>query len=172
MAKSIPLSVRISADDATFLAEVEIQDAVTPSDKLRAILADARQRASGSDDIASALALVERMLRPVLHRILSAQREQGLRSDFVLELYARLPELFAGLLAAGAAATGGATGMRKWEAGIADQVFAFIEEMLKLGLVSQSRTYSSTLIRDRLKPSLEILRLLETAQSTNEGEAR
>ena len=172
MSKSIPLSVRITADDATFLAELEIADAITPSDKLRAILADARQRASGSDDVASALALMERMLRPVLHRLMAAQREQGLRSDFVLELYERLPELFAGMLAAGAAVSGGATGMRKWEAGIADQVFAFIEEMLRLGLVSQTRAYNETLIRDRLKPSLEILRLLETASNTSEGEAR
>ena len=41
--KTVPLSVRISHDDAEYIAGLKIDDALTPSDKVRAIIRDARK---------------------------------------------------------------------------------------------------------------------------------
>ena len=48
--KSVPLSVRVSPDDARFISQIDIAGAATPSDKVRALLADARKRREGFSD--------------------------------------------------------------------------------------------------------------------------
>ena len=54
MPRRIPLSVRITDADAAFLAQYKAEGATTPSEKLRALLADARRDAEGAtDDVSS-----------------------------------------------------------------------------------------------------------------------
>ena len=42
--RSVPLSVRVAPEDADFISRVEIAGAETPSEKVRALLAEARRR--------------------------------------------------------------------------------------------------------------------------------
>ena len=52
-----PLSVRLSEDDTSFLSKLEIDGAVTASDKIRGLIRQARQRAEPLDSFPAALAV-------------------------------------------------------------------------------------------------------------------
>lgn len=160
MRKSVPLSVRISDDDAAYLAQFEAPGATTPSEKLRAILAAARERDEGAQDFAGCANVVAEMLRPAMGHVRRAQREAGLRSELVLRVYERMPELMAELLSAAPETENGRRALEDLERRIADQIFAMMEEILDMGLTSQSRCYSPNLIGERLTPILEILALI------------
>ncbi len=160
MQKSVPLSVRISDDDAAFLARFEAPGAKTPSEKLRAILAAARERDEGARDFTGCANMVTQMLRPGLGRLRRAQRAADTRSEFVLRLYERMPELMAELMSAAPEAEQDREALERLENSLADQLFAMIEEILDMGLTSRSRTYNPSLVRQRLTPILEILELI------------
>jgi len=62
--KSVPVSVRLEPGEAAFLAGLEIGDAHTHSEKLRAIIAAARQRQLGTEDYRSALRVAQKNCPP------------------------------------------------------------------------------------------------------------
>ncbi|MCG8406896.1 MAG: hypothetical protein MI923_16990 [Phycisphaerales bacterium] len=164
MPTNIPLSLRITSDDAAFLAELEVPGARTPSEKVRAILANARRQHRGTKDLVQCLELIQDMMRPSLNKVRAVQADLGLRSDFVLKLYEKVPELLAELVAVKIEA--GDVGeesqvkrLRSLEADLANEVFGLIEEIVNMGLTSKSRTYDPRLIKDRMEPIIEIVEL-------------
>jgi hypothetical protein len=169
MPRSVPLSVRITDDDAAFLAEYRAEGARTPSEKLRAILADARRLQANSDDYAGNAEMITGLLKPAQSRLRTTQHRQKLRSDFVSRLYDRLPELTASLMVGLPSADSDITDMRAYEADLAHQVFGLIEETLDLGLTQSTRTYDPDLISTRLDPILETLDLIRHSR-TSKGE--
>ena len=174
MPKSVPLSVRISDKDAAFLAQLDVPEAKTPSDKLRAILIDARRRHEGVRDFDSCVGMVEDMMRPSANKLRAAQRQNQARSDFLMRLYERLPELVAELTAGvpnpGDTPEEDKHALKQFESVVATQVFSMIEEILDLGLTSQSRSFDPDLIRNRLNPVLEITNLIEVARTRAQEE--
>ncbi len=162
MPKSIPISVRLSDDDVAFLARYEAQGARTPSDKLREIVRSARQRDEGVQDVTACEDLLRSMLRPAERRLRQAQREAGIRSDLVMKLYERLPEMVAELTASAPDADCSAESLKCFEAALSAELFSLIEEIFDLGLTSSSRTYDPDLMKERLAPLLEVARLLES----------
>lgn len=162
MPSNIPLSLRITSDDAAFLAELEMPGAKTPSEKVRAILANARRQHQGTRDFVQCLELVQDMMRPGLNKVRSAQTELGMRSDFVLKLYEKVPEILAELVAVkiepeGASEEQQTRRLRNLEADLANEVFGLIEEIINMGLTSKSRSYDPKLIKDRMEPIVEIV---------------
>ena len=167
MPTSIPLSVRITDEDAEFLATYDAPGARTPSEKIRSLLAAARKRKEGAQDFAAGVELVEDMMRPALHAVRTAQATTATRSEFVLRLYERIPELVAELVSAHPESD--PESLTDFEARLADVIFALIEEILDMGLTSKSRSYDPALIRKRMDPILEILELLRVARKNEKG---
>lgn len=160
MPSSIPLSLRISSEDAAFLAELEISGAKTPSEKVRAILAAARKQHRGSKDISQCLEIIQDMTRPALTNLRAAQADLNIRSDFIVKLYEKIPEILAELVAAEVDTGKDAKAQLKaLEVALATEVFGFIEEVINMGLTSRSRTYDHKLIRNHMEPIIEIVEL-------------
>jgi len=161
MPKSIPISVRLSDDDIAFLARYEVQGARTPSDKMREILRLAREREEGAQDVAACEELLRTMARPAEKGLRQLQREAGIRSDLVMKLYERLPEMLAELVASAPGPKQDAQDLVRFEADLSAELFSLVEEIFDLGLTKPSRTYDPELMDKRLEPILEISRLLE-----------
>lgn len=176
MSRSVPLSVRITDDDAAFLADYKADGARTPSEKLRAILADARKLHDHDDDFAGSVEQLAALMQPALSRLRNGQRAARLRSDFVTRLYERVPELVATLIVGvEVSETTGhppdatkAGSLSAFEADLAQQVFALIEEVLNLGLTQSPRTYDPELINTHAGPVLEILELIRLSKANKE----
>lgn len=169
MPRSVPLSVRITDDDAAFLADYKAEGAKTPSEKLRAILAEARKLQASSEDYAGCTETVAAMLQPAQHRVRNAQRKERTRSDFVARLYERTPELVASLMVGPDDGNKPVDDLKAYEDELAGQVFALIEEILDLGLTQSTRTYDPDLINARSEPILELLDLIRHSKTKKGG---
>ena len=169
--KTASLSVRVDDDDAAFLADLEIGDARTPSEKLRALLHAERRRQEGVNDPLEASDMFRDLLQPAKRRVRKLEAKTGARSDFLTKLYDRLPEI------AGAAFSGAdekakdvANNLAAFEKEMLDEVFALIQETLELGLVTHNRCYDPSGIEKRLAPVLEILELINMSRQRRKGE--
>lgn len=165
MRRNVSLSVRISEEDADFLARYDAAEAKTPSDKIRAILAEARRRQEGAEDFTGCVENVEDMLRPALARLRQLQRDEGVHADFLLRLYERMPEIMAELVT-GVSEQGDKTrAMAASEQRVGEHVFRLLEDILNFLLTSRTRTQTPRLMEDKVAPILEILALIEMKQS-------
>lgn len=169
--KTTPLSVRVDDDDAEFLAQLQIDDARTPSEKLRALLHAEKRRQEGVGDPMQAADMFRDMLAPAKRRVRRLEGQANMRSDFLTKLYDRAPDM------AGAAFAGPeektknpAKSLEKFENERLDDIFAFIIEMLELGLTSRNRCYDDAGIEKRMAPVLEILELINMSKQRRKGD--
>ena len=154
--KTVPLSVRVSDSDAAFLASLEIAGAATPSEKLRALLGHARQRAEGVTDEADGVEAYRTPLRTIQRQVRNSEIALGVRSDLVRKLLDRLPELM-GSLANGPGAESTKTKLAQYEDRLAIQAYALVEELLELALASENRAYDPARLSKRVTAALGVV---------------
>lgn len=170
--KTVTMSVRVPEEDADFIASLEVPGAATPSDKLRAIIAEARLRQEGSGDFRRALALSEQLMRPARQRLRDAEHRLRVHSDLVAAVEDWLPEALAtamtGPLHSGAPDDEDKTELLELERELADRVFALLEAVLRLGVTRQCRCYDPAAIAHRLQPIMELARVIERMRDDEE----
>lgn len=155
--KSVPLSARISADDAEFLAALEVDGATTPSDKLRAIVGDARRRHGAARDYPGALRFAEDTVSPALRQVRAAEVDEDMHSELVARVAEWLPETLAYFLASsGGGGRSDADNLRKLEAGLAKRVTTLMQSTLQLGLSQPGAAYDGDILNERLTCVLDL----------------
>jgi len=100
MPKGVSISARISQEDAEFISQLSIEGAVTPSDKVRAIIADAKRHALGKNDYLSTVQQLKDLVVPNLNHIREAEYVHDMHSELISQLYESLPDLLAFLVSA------------------------------------------------------------------------
>jgi hypothetical protein len=168
--KTTPLSVRVDDVDAAFLATLSIDGARTPSEKLRALLRAERRRQEGVGDPLEAAEMFRDLLQPAKRRLRRLEANADIRSDFLMKLYDRFPEIvgtaFAGVNERSKDISSALSG---FESELLDEVFALILEILELGLTKRNRCYDVKGIEKRLAPILEILDLINISKKRQKG---
>lgn len=172
--KTIAMSVRVSPDDAEFIAGLTIPGASTPSDKLRSIIAQARARTEGTADYATCLTLVQDLLAPARQRVREAEHRHRVNSELLAAVLDWLPETLAGVMsqtpvAPAANSSDEATQAERrqltdLESSLADRVFMLVEIVLRMGVTKECRGYDRKLIADRIAPAIELAQLLGKAR--------
>ena len=162
--KSVPLSVRITPDDAEFLARLRVDDATTPSEKLRALVRAERRRREGYRDYDRVLGITRETLAPTLERIQSAENTERIHSELVHTVAEGLPDLMAFLLTAMADVEEDRRGLEDMEIQLADRTFRLMENVLRLGVTQTVRGYDPSVVADRLGPILEIADVIRRNQ--------
>jgi hypothetical protein len=170
MARTLPISARIPAEDAEFLAELKMEGAITPSDKLRAIIAQARQRAQGQQEFAASLQWMREVLAPAVHRIRDAEHRHGLHSELVTAVCEWLPQACALVLAHRAAGAQEQQQLLNLEKALADRTFQLLEALLRLGVTEQAPCYDKSIVSARLGPVLDLAQvILSTRRASAAG---
>lgn len=162
--KSIPMSVRLSEDEAAFLARLDIAGATTPSDKLRAIISETRKRMDGVEDFSDCAELFRDMLSPTARRIREANKATNMRSELFDRFLEWLPEVAAYFITTLPEENVGKDALRKLESGLADRITAFLEGFLRMGVTSQAPCYDEALVTKRLKMILELAEIAKKQQ--------
>ena len=156
--KTVSISARISQDDAEFLSQLVISDAKTPSDKLRAILMEARQRHLGQQEYGDGLRLMREMYAPLLDRLQQAEYDTGEHSELLLRLMQWLPDM-AAYVVSGVSSNEESIQKKElvaFEQGVVDRVFRLMESVLQLGITQNNPCYDPKIINERIKPVLEL----------------
>lgn len=168
MSKTVPFSARISLDDAEFISSLEYEGAATPSDKLRALLAETRRRHGNQVDFAHNLAQMQEWLTPLKRRLLVRQDQLQSSLEIANRMLDALPELLARLLTLAARAEqGSARDLRQGEQQLLQSMLRLNELLLPLALrPDQEKTQLE------LEALYKLANLVSQYQSTLNGEKK
>jgi hypothetical protein len=170
--KTTQMSVRVSEEDAEFLADFEIAGANTPSEKLRHLIAQARDRQHQAHSYEGALGLVRELLEPVAQTLRARELATRQRSEMIADTLYWLPDVVAYLIAGPGAKPGKADAKElvEFEAGVAHRIFRFTDAMLRLAVTSTAPCYDPNVVAKHMSGTLELAKLvLEQSRKTSSG---
>lgn len=143
------VTLRLDEDDLTYLSQVEIHGAGNLSEKIRALIGEARAQREGTDSYSAAHDFSRQLFARVDRQINAAEVETAERSELSHRLLAWLPEAVAFTLAANQTAqpsTKQSAALVAFELGLGERAFSLADSMIQL---AQS-DFSGCLARDRL----------------------
>ena len=155
--KTKQVGVRLTDEEAEFLVGFKAENAATPSDKLRAIIDDARRRKLGTEDYAGSLKLIQDMMAPTTRIIRNSENSHRLHSELVTRLSEWVPECMAYLIASNGNETElDPAELKEVETALADRVFVLIQSVLQLAVTRRAPLYEESVLRDGVEPVLEL----------------
>lgn len=155
--KSVPFSVRLPAEDADFIASLEIPGAVTPSDKIRQIISDARLRDQVGHDFNDVLKATQEDLRPSIDNLRNLERETDIESELMHYFADWLCETLAEFKC-GPEKT---VDLVKYEARLAQRAVKLTEYMLRLAITDDAPCFNPDLMTNTTKRIVELAHVIE-----------
>ena len=160
-ANRIPISVRISQEDADFIAELKIEGANTPSEKIRELLTQARLAHSQTHDYSAALAAQEQFFQVARRDVLHAEKEWGIHSHIVARLFEQLPD-FAATLAADLPENAQAADLKRYECELMRRIVRLTDSILQLAVTGKGAAYDDTVLQ-QLENTLKLAKIVQQA---------
>lgn len=159
--KTVSISARISHEDAEFLSQLKINGATTPSDKLRRIIAEARQKSVQRHDYLGYLNIVEDLISPTRENVKNAENQLQIHSEVVTRLTEWLPDIFAYILSASTPEEDLSPEMLvQIEEGLANRIFRLTESVLQMGVTKRCPCYNDKLIAESIEPVLDLAQVI------------
>ncbi len=162
----IPISVRISQEDADFIAELKIEGANTPSEKIRELLKQARLAHSQTHDYGAALAAQEQFFQVAKRDVLHAEKEFGIHSHIVARLFEQLPDLGA-TLAADLPADAQEADLKQYERELMWRIVRLTDSILQLAVTGKGAAYDDTVLQ-QLENTLKLANIVQQAGGVEE----
>ena len=160
-ANRIPISVRISQEDADFISEFKIEGANTPSEKIRELLTQARLAHSQTHDYSTALAAQEQFFQVARRDVLHAEKEWGIHSHIVARLFEQLPDL-AATLAADLPENVQAADLKQYECELMRRIVRLTDSILQLAVTGKGAAYDDTVLQ-QLENTLKLAKIVQQA---------
>ncbi|OKH89760.1 hypothetical protein [Thalassospira sp. TSL5-1] len=155
--KSVPFSVRLPAKDADFIASLEIPGAVTPSDKIRQIISDARLRNQVGQDFNEVLKAVQEDLRPSVDNLRNLEREADMQSELMHYFADWLCETLAEFMCSPEKTDD----LVKYEARLAQRTVKLTEYILRLAITEDAPCFNPGLMTNTTKRIVELAHVIE-----------
>jgi hypothetical protein len=172
-AKMVNIGARVPQQDAEFISNLTIEGAKTPSDKVRAIIAEARRRHQGSDDFNACFDLANNMLAAFTARTRQLEMEHGIHSEMVTRTLEWLPDMVAYVMSSKQTLKdGSAKGLIRVEKGVADRVFRLMESVLQMSVTQRCPCYDKNAVQDRIDPVLDLARVIEGTRAYTKEESK
>lgn len=169
---SVPISVRIPADEADFLASLNLEGALSLSEKLRAVIAEARSRRDGAHNYLNALKSSQESLAPTLRTIRNSENAHDLHSELVGRLAEWLPDCFALMVsAAGDDETLSPEQLTDIERRLADRSLTLMQSILQIALTPKAPCYDPDVFADRIDAVLGLAELVAQTNRVNRGDS-
>jgi len=168
--KKVQIGARVSADDAEFINLLEINGATTPSDKLRAIIEEARLRREYLSDFSGSYRMVQEQVTPIVERLKKAEFDMGSQSLQLTRILEWLPEFYAYTLSALPSDIESERDLLDYEKGVVDKVTRLFESLLHLELSSQRSSYSNEFLEKHLSHLAELTKIVMTTAEKQKGE--
>jgi hypothetical protein len=160
--KQVTISARISTEDAEFISRLTIDDAKTPSDKLRAIIAQTKERNTRKRDYAGALCDLQELIHPVVKEIRKTEVKNQIHSELLIRLVEWIPDTAAFLISS-ILETGDAKTTEKMlliEQGAADRLVRLMESILQLAVTGPCACYDPQIMDRKLDSVLELCQII------------
>ena len=170
--KMVNISARISHEDAEFISGLDIDGTKTPSDKLRAIIADARKRSRRFQDYSGCYQMIQEIMMPVVEAVRKAELENRIHSELISRIIEWLPDVLAYIVSTAPSSEKpkSTEPLNNLEQGVADRVFIMIESVLQLGITQRCPCYDESAIARRISPVLDLSNVISNIHNKRERE--
>ena len=145
VANRIPISVRISQEDADFIANLQVEGANTPSEKIRELLKQARQSYTQPQDYGTALAQAEQFLQNAKRDVLHAEKELGVHAHILARLFELLPDLTATLVA-DVPTESELEALKKYEREVMWRIVRLTDSILQLAVTAKGAAFDDSVL--------------------------
>jgi len=177
--KSIPISVRITPEDASFLAQLTIDGATTPSEKVRGLITKAREQQSSRRTYPESVAHLRATSANTRKALDEAERRLDVHSELTHRIIDWLPEAMARLNSAwteeGAAEAGSEpqlADLERLERHLVDRVMRLFEGLMRMAVTSTCPAYDPTVIDTRLDSVIELAEIIRERRRLAEDPKR
>jgi len=170
--KTVPISARISHEDAEFISQLKINEATTPSDKLRAIISDAKRQRLRTQDYRGCFQMIQELLMPVIEAIRQVELDNHEHSELITRSVEWLPDALAFIVSSAPQSLDdkSADKIHSLEKGLADRVFRLFESVLQMGITQRCHCYDVDTISQRVEPILELAQVIENTSTRKKKE--
>ena len=165
--KKVQIGARVNAEDAEFLNLLEINGATTPSDKLRAIIEEARLRREYSHDFSGSYRMIQEQITPITEKIKKAEYDKEIHSALLTRILEWLPEFYAYSLSS--LSDDSEENLAAFEKGAVDRVVRLFESLLHLELSHQTSSYTPGVFKNHVSSLSELIKIIHTTSQKEEG---
>jgi hypothetical protein len=151
----------LAAEDAEFIASLAIPGAVTPSDKIRLIISEARLRKDVGQDFSEVLKAIQEDLRPSLDNLRAYEREHEVESELLHYFVDWLCEAQAEFVAG----PKDEKDLVKFEVRIAQRIAKLTEYVLRLAITEEAPCFDPDLMKNLTRRIVELSRLVDERNS-------
>jgi hypothetical protein len=162
MAQMQTISVRISDEDFQWLLSLPEPGAKTPSEKLRALVAKAREQDGGMADYKRCAGWMRGLTQPFTEAIADVDHRYSMHSDLVTAISEGVPQIMATLITERPEGTHANEKAVEAEAALARQCFRLLSGLLRSAITSTPATYDKQVLDDYLPDILEIAEIIST----------
>ncbi|GBG02003.1 hypothetical protein AZSI13_13300 [Azospira sp. I13] len=159
------VGVRFPVSDIEWLASLQVKGAVTPSDKIRHLIAEARRQEAGTADLETCLAWARDLVAPFNSHVRREELLAGEHSELLALLGDWLPLVLALCLAGD-----NSQDLIRRENSLAKSCFQLLEGVLRLGVSNQAPCYDPNVINRYLPRILELAEIIATARKSGNKE--
>jgi 3-dehydroquinate dehydratase len=160
------LSGRIPADLYAWFASLEVEGAVTSSDKLRVLLAQLRRQHEGTMDYVSAMAWFRDLMARTRQDLATIDRDSGAQSEVAASLIEQACALAATALSSHPQSKREAQSM---EEQLVRRALAMSEGLLRQAVTPTAAAYDPKVVRRHIGAVADLARLVSTSSNPAEG---
>lgn len=161
-----PLSVRLSEEDSSFLAKLEIEGAITASDKVRGLIRQARQGAEPIESFPAALAVSHDHLANAIRAMRVAEQAQDLHSDVAVGLMTTVEEFLAlALMPPRSDSLTASEDLVRHEARLVDCAARMTEQLLRWAVTPTAPAYDPAVVARRIAGLSDLMRLVSAVEA-------
>lgn len=168
--KKVQIGARISEEDAEFLHLLNINGATSPSDKLRAIIEEARIRREFSQDFSGLYRQVQEQVSPLAEKIKKIEFEQGIHSTLLARIFEWLPDFYAYCLCSLPDEIESEQELVDFEKGAIDRMARLIESLLHQELSSQETSYTPDVFKSHVSSFADLIKIINVKSQKAEEE--
>lgn len=150
------LSVRIPTEDMEWLAGLDLQGAVSPSDKLRALIAQVRRQQEGTLDYERSLAWLRDLIAPFVTAARAFEHQNRMHSEALTLTAEWLPQIMAILLSERSLPKDAQARALDTEDRIVQRCFQLLASLMRLAVTRNAGCYSPDVVDRHLPPILDI----------------
>ena len=154
------VTLRLDEDDLTYLAGIDVPGAANLSEKIRALLADARAQRDGLGDFGAAYDFTRRLFTAPERCVRDAEVRTQVRSELIARVLAWLPDTAAFVLSGACprAPRGkdDVEHLRRLEHGLGERVLALVDSMLQLAHAGFPGCYDPGILAQRSRSAVNM----------------
>src|SRR5215472_6088576 len=150
------LSARISIDDMEWLAGLDIRGAVSPSDKLRALIGQMRRQYEGTLDYQGSLSWLRDLVAPFVTSIRAFEHQNRMHSEVLTLAAEALPQIMATLLSERALTKDAKRRAIEVEEIVVQRCLQLLTSIMRLAVTREAACYNPSVIDAHVGSVLEI----------------